>query len=146
MNIEDVKQLTDKKLNIAIAKLLGYKAVKVGGQPKYSRILSPDDQLLGKTSVVEQLAWESAIPKYSSEVVHSREAQAKAMSKDFEAYIYNLGEVLRVHEEHFVQVDLGYTSGIQHVYIGAVAHMLQATPRQIAEASYITLQEVQHET
>lgn len=123
MNIEDVKQIDDAQLDRLIFSVTNSYALSNGWDEYHKQY--------------------GFIPCYSKYIEAAREAQEKAMSKDFELYIYNLGKVLHIPDERFVQVDLGYTSGIQHIYIGAVAHMLQATPRQICEASYITLQEAQ---
>ncbi|MBP1906833.1 hypothetical protein J2Z32_003497, partial [Paenibacillus turicensis] len=78
---------------------------------------------------------------YTANLANSREAQAKAIAVNANKYVGALYDVMYFDEG----VPPDPTDNFQEVtYRGhGVAYMLQASPRQIAMAVYITLMEVQ---
>lgn len=74
------------------------------------------------------------IPCFTTDIELAREAQAKSIEIDAQKFLSNL---YRTVIENLSCLDLVSREGI--------LSLLQATPRQISEAVYITLMEVQHE-
>lgn len=114
-DIEDVKQLSDPLLDREIAKAVGYIPLSNAYDTYHAK--------------------HGVIPRYASNVSEAREAQAKAIELYPRHYYKNLAEVV-----------LG-TRGMcsaNHIFLVTknINKLLQATPRQISEAAYITIQEV----
>jgi hypothetical protein len=126
MNIEDVKKLSEIELNRKLSVLTGYTdscMEFVNGE--WSKMCLTQDVWRG----------------YTHDLETAREAQAKAIKVNANKYVATLYDVMYFDEG----VPPDPTDNFQEVtYRGhGVAYMLQATPRQISEASYLTLQEVQ---
>lgn len=114
-----IQTMTNPELNRALAELMGNKIgrkVDYGFKPEYDRdvIALPNDRY-------------KFIPDYCTDPAASLEVQAKALKECPAEYIHELGVVMwgRVYG------DLPYYR---------IAEMLNATPRERAEAAYITLQ------
>ncbi|MGW8439938.1 hypothetical protein ACWGXJ_02880 [Paenibacillus sp. S33] len=124
-----VKDMTDQHLNEELAKWLGYTMVFVGGEPKYARVISPEGKLVGKTNTDTTKAWAGAIPNYCNDPAASLEVQAAAIELDRVAYVNNLYEACyefkRVKDSVWDEIN--------------IAFLLNASPRQRAEAAYLTL-------
>ncbi|MDQ0091642.1 hypothetical protein J2T12_005082 [Paenibacillus anaericanus] len=124
-DIEDVKQLNDNDLADKLAEAMGWRleehpAVNGTGQwmaeYDFGVYCKPDE------TYQERLGWEPC-----DDLEQAREAQSKAIKVDTDTYIRELASMM----------DLGYPFNRN-----TVAKLLQATPRQISEAAYITIQEV----
>lgn len=74
------------------------------------------------------------LPNYCTDVAAARRAQAKAIELDAERYVKILADVVGVFQWDECEGNL---------HPEVVAWLLSATPRQISEAAYITIQEAQ---
>ncbi|WP_418026239.1 hypothetical protein [Paenibacillus sp. JJ1722] len=122
-----VKEMTEQHFNEELAKWLGYTMVFVGGEPKYARVISPEGKLVGKTNTDTTKAWAGAIPNYCNDPAASLEVQAAACEVDPNEYIRNLEKV-----------KWGQSTGWK-VSNRVVAQLCNASPRERAEAAYMTL-------
>lgn len=130
MNIEDVKKLSEIELNRKLSVLTGYTdscMEFVNGE--WSKMCLTQDVWRG----------------YTHDLETAREAQAKAIKVDVYNYVYFLRYIIHLDEKG-TQEDWDKLNFTEKAVTDLLAKTLQATPRQIAEASYLTLQEVQHET
>ncbi|SEI76418.1 hypothetical protein [Paenibacillus polymyxa] len=120
-----VKDMTDQQLNQAIGELMGYTVEKeaTGG---YALKYNGKDQ--GKRWMRAVFAWEQA-PDYCNDPAASLEVQAKAIELDRVAYVNSLYEAC-------YEFKRDKDSGWDAINI---AFLLNATPRQRAEAAYMTL-------
>lgn len=123
-----VKEMTDQQLNRELAELMGYKVVDLDPEwfktsRKYVLVEPEERQQLIRRS--EDEAWEDA-PDYCTDPAASLEVQAKAIEVDHESYLFNLMDV----------VYGGYVAASSE----RIAGLLTASPRERAEAAYITLQ------
>ncbi|KOS02986.1 hypothetical protein [Paenibacillus polymyxa] len=121
--------MTDQHLNEELAKWLGYTMVFVGGEPKYARVISPEGKLVGKTNTDTTKAWAGAIPNYCNDPAASLEVQAVAINKDEEGYIRNW--LLNKYGKSV----MAFTA----VSLGTAAEIANSSPRERAEAAYMTL-------
>jgi hypothetical protein len=122
MNIEDVKQLSEIELNRKLSVLTGYTdscMEFVNGE--WSKMCLTQDVWRG----------------YTHDLETAREAQAKAIARKPKEYVENLTKIITGDAVTHKINDL-YVFNLHYLSL-----MIQATPRQICEASYITLQEVQ---
>lgn len=127
MNIEDVKQLSDRELNIKLSVLTGY--TDTINKKLIERGLKPEE-------------YENDIfLNYVEFAERAREAQAKAIKANANKYVATLYDVMYFDEGVPPDPTDNYLEVTYRAH--GVAYMLQATPRQIAMATYITLQEVQ---
>ncbi|MEK5089070.1 hypothetical protein MKY98_19400 [Paenibacillus sp. FSL M8-0228] len=120
-----VKDMTDQQLNRALAELVGYTVEKeaTGG---YALKYNGEDQ--GKRWMRAVFAWEQA-PDYCTDPAASLEVQAKAIELDRIAYVNNLYEAC-----YDLKRDEDYVWDVINI-----AFLLNVSPRQRAEATYITL-------
>lgn len=114
MSIEDVKQWSDERLEVAIATLLGW-----------TQIYGRSGEYLHESGVVLR----SHIRQYASDITYAREVQEKAIEANAEGFVCNLINIM--------DGGIFYTSDGFDLY--GVSKLLQATPRQISEAAYLTL-------
>lgn len=125
MSIEDVQLINDNDLADKLAELMGWKLeehLEVNGRGQWM-----DEYEFGvfykqDGSYQERLEWEPC-----DNWEQAREAQAKAMEVSADRYVSNLDYV--VNPDSTIDV---WTND-------AIVKLLQATPRQIAEAAYLTL-------
>lgn len=120
----EVSKMTDAALNRALAVLMGYKMFTSRSMPPYHKLISPAGALVGKSSSSERIVWRDNAPDYCTDPAASLEVQAAAIKADYKAYIMHLTEIVK------------YISAGIDSYI---ASLLTATPRQRAEAAYLTL-------
>lgn len=126
----NVKDMTDNQLNVELAKLLGAQVVqtkdeKEGGGAPYYQLVAPDFK--GRNDRVKENAWKSC-PKFSTDPVISSELQEKLIGIYTERYVRHLGGIVSDMKSETYKWN-------------TVAKLLTATPRQIAEAAYMTLRE-----
>jgi hypothetical protein len=128
MNIEDVKQLSNKELCRRLSKLTGYTDKTVQRMKDVGSWSSRRNE-------------EDVFRPYTHNLDNAREAQAKAIKVNANKYVGTLYDVMYFDEG----VPPDPTDNFQEVtYRGhGVAYMLQATPRQVCEAAYLMLMEVQ---
>lgn len=119
-----VQTMTNPELNRALAELMGWKVRLKGScywlvNPAGEESANP----FGRNS--EEIAWTWA-PDYCTDPAASLEVQAKAIEVDHEGYLLNLMDA----------VYGGYVAASSD----RIAGLLNASPRERAEAAYITLQ------
>ncbi|MFD5022239.1 hypothetical protein ACFWMP_25390 [Paenibacillus sp. NPDC058367] len=126
-----VKDMTDQQLNRALAELMGW-TVEIGPVTRLWRLMK-DGKIKATSGESEELMWSYA-PDYSNDSAASLEVQATATRVDAGGYIQNLlivmfGEL--VYEREFSNRLLDFMTA---------AKINNASPRERAEAAYITLQ------
>ncbi|ALA41350.1 hypothetical protein ABE82_07375 [Paenibacillus peoriae] len=128
--------MTDQQINRALAELMGYRVVNLNPEwwrnKAYWVLNEPleERQHIGKGT--EDEAWCEA-PDYCNDAAASLEVQAKALERDPKGYIDTLiGIVLEVTSIY--QMGDGYIFNLHYLSL-----LLSASPRQRAEAAYITL-------
>ncbi|MGE7613496.1 hypothetical protein [Paenibacillus sp. NPDC101420] len=124
-----VKDKTDQQLNRALAELMGW-TVEIGPVTRLWRLMK-DGKIKATSGESEELMWSYA-PDYSNDSAASLEVQTKAIEVDYKSYIHNLNTVIYGECE-----DDGEYSAVS---VEVTAAMLTASPRERAEAAYITLQ------
>jgi hypothetical protein len=120
-----VKDMTDQQLNRALAELMGYKVRLKGScywlvNPTGEESANP----FGRNS--EEIAW-TWVPDYCTDPAASLEVQAKAIEVDYKAYLRNM-QMLR------------WNRSSSRLSLWDAANLMLASPRERAEAAYITLQ------
>ncbi|MNB81425.1 hypothetical protein D3C75_282070 [compost metagenome] len=114
MSIEDVQRWPASLLDIELCLLMGAEEDK----HRPGRVMYGDKSMFPKT--------------YSTDISNAREAQAKAIELDAIMYLKQLSaSVSNQSYEQVQEYDL--------IQLIEVVRLLQATPRQIAEAAYLTL-------
>ncbi|MGM1023451.1 MAG: hypothetical protein ACQEXV_23695 [Bacillota bacterium] len=122
-----VKDITDKQLNRAMAELMGYEVKKLGVY--YMLVDNKGAELTGYRADDTDI-WDVA-PNYCNDAAASLEVQAEAIEADEELYIKNLADSTEAN----VHWD-GYEGNMSPT---GVAWMVSASPRERAEAAYMTL-------
>ncbi|MEK5415223.1 hypothetical protein [Paenibacillus sp. FSL L8-0708] len=132
-------QLTDQQLNRALAELMGYTIYhydyhydKDVAERCYFELTAPDgypEIVFGGERNTELEAW-ADVPNYCNDPAASLEVQAKAIEVDAQGYLYNLATVVNGYEAADIWED------------DEIISMLKASPRERAEAAYITLSQV----
>ncbi|MNO22846.1 hypothetical protein D3C76_126320 [compost metagenome] len=107
-----VKDMTDQQLNQALAELMGYTVDKH----------RPGRVLKGNIS--------SMPTDYCNDPAASQEVQAKAIEVDPKGYVKNLCFIKWGEKQQMGGIGLNYL---------AISRVLNASPRERAEAAYITL-------
>ena len=121
-----VKEWSNQELNRALAELMGFTVIQShdakegGGAPLY-QLTGPG--FTGRYDRKPENTWKS-VPNWSSDPAASLEVQTKAIEVDHKTYIKNLA---------------AQTNGSRSTFDGVVAELLNASPRERAEAAYITL-------
>ncbi|MHA6530213.1 hypothetical protein [Paenibacillus sp. BAC0078] len=125
-------QLTDQELNRALAELLGYASEKHGNG---YRLISPDGTKVTKTAWVdEDYAWDTR--HFCTDPTASLEVQAKAIEVNADEYVQNLAIVKWGEPDEDVEDTAVWNKTMRY----SIAELLTASPRERAEAAYITLQ------
>ncbi|MEK5417280.1 hypothetical protein [Paenibacillus sp. FSL L8-0708] len=114
-----VKDKTDQQLNRALAELMGWTDFKEDGHG-------------GMWATAPDFRWTNKMPDYCTAPAASLEVQVKAIEVDAQGYLYNLATVVNGYEAADIWED------------DEIISMLKATPRERAEAAYITLQGAQN--
>ncbi|MNW28146.1 hypothetical protein D3C74_49610 [compost metagenome] len=121
-----VTDMTDKKLNRAISELLGFHIEHLNGY--YYLCLGKRIVELTGYQYADEDIWDNA-PEYCTDLDDSMRVQAKAIEVDRVAYVNNLYETCyefkRVKDSAWDEIN--------------IAFLLNASPRQRAEAAYVTL-------
>lgn len=123
MNIEDVKHMSDKELNIKLSVLTGYTA-KI------------EEKVIERGWDVEEYK-NDIFYVYTANLQNAREAQAKAIEVDKLSYLHNLLIFCGILEEDLKVNQITVRTWLDEV---SASLILQASPRQIAMAAYIALQ------
>ncbi|OMC92951.1 hypothetical protein [Paenibacillus odorifer] len=123
-----VKDKTDQQLNRALAELMGYKVRLKGScywlvNPTGEEYANP----FGRNS--EEIVW-TWVPDYCTDPAASLEVQEKALELNYKAYIDHLDEFVNT-DELTICSEPSYR---------AIASLLLASPRERAEAAYVTIQ------
>lgn len=122
---KDNKDMTNSELNRALAELMGNKIgrkVDYGFKPEYDRdvIALPNDRY-------------KFIPDYCTDPAASLEVQTAAIARDRDDYLNNLTGVVTGYYPKSINWDIEWENDV-------IAQLIQATPRERAEAAYLTLQ------
>lgn len=129
----EARIMTDQQLNMVLAELMGVKIDFSEGIYQLTLSDGCSTHFLRKDEVYK--AWELST-NYASDPAASLEVQAKAIEKDSKEYIRNLS-IVKWNED-----PLDSEGDWDGVTIEGVAELLTATPRDRAEAAYITLSSV----
>jgi len=130
-----VKDKTDQQLNRALAELMGYRVYHYDKDVLgrcYFELTDPEgcsEIVFGGERNTELEAW-ADVPNYCNDPAASLEVQAKALELNYKAYIDHLDEFVNT-DELTICSEPSYR---------AIASLLLASPRERAEAAYITLQ------
>lgn len=127
----EVSKMTDAELNRALAELMGYKMFTSRSTPPYHKLISPAGALVGKSSSSEMIVWRDNAPDYCTDPAASLEVQAAAIAKDEEGYIKHLADI--------VGANCFWDGMYGDMAPTGIAWLLTATPRQRAEAAFLTL-------
>ena len=131
-------QMTDQQLNRALAELMGYTVSDLDPEwwksKHYWVLKEPTEERQSIGRDTEDEAWEDA-PDYCNNPTASLEVQAKAIEVDAKRYAINLANRLKWNEDGD---ELEYSDDDLFSYTG-VTVFLNASPRERAEAAYITL-------
>lgn len=124
-----VKEMTNQLLNRKLTELIGYKVVKDQPSGTY-RMMNPQGKQFGMSRPTEGLVWNDYAFPYCSDPAASLEVQAKAIEVDSVGYVRNL-EIAKWKK---IMAPLARKE---------VSVLLNASPRERAEAAYMTLQAYQ---
>lgn len=127
-----VQTMTNQELNRALAELMGFEVQVSEGETEYFAVVF-NGWTYGMWSITEEEAWKDA-PDYCTDPAASLEVQTAAIAKDAEKYVRNLA-MLKWGDA----VDPEEVSEWPCINIQAVGDLLNAKPRERAEAAYITL-------
>jgi hypothetical protein len=126
----EVSKMTDQQLNRALAELMGYTIGNhkgENGRTLYFLIRPSGKKEMYNGSADEAFAWDA--PRYCTDPAASLEVQAAAIDKDAEEYVFTLMMIVRGtphKDKRMLPPEMA-------------AQLLTATPRQRAEAAYMTL-------
>ncbi|MMZ56675.1 hypothetical protein D1872_185780 [compost metagenome] len=118
-----VKDMTDQQLNRELAELMGFTVGK--SHHNNFHYLIGNGVVISSPKWTESAAWEE-IPNYCNDPAASLEVQAKALEIDTDTYIRHLGALI-------------CDRAADHYNNKSIAKLLNAPPRQRAEAAYMTL-------
>jgi hypothetical protein len=130
-------QLTDQQLNRVLAEKMGYSVVLRGER---FVLLNPNGQRNWHVTFCddEQEAWLHT-PDYCTDPAASLEVQTKALEVDTGQYLINLSKVIKA-DTSFEGLHIRFPNLDE-----TIKQMLLASPRERAEAAYITLRGETHE-
>lgn len=119
-----IKNMTDQQLNRSLAEITGWTNFREGG---HGIVWGdpPDDR------------WTNTMPNYCNDPVASLEVQAKDIEVDAVGYVRNLSVTRWGERIAHMKVEEWTAVGII-----SVSELLTASPRERAEAAYITLSSV----
>lgn len=134
-----VQTMTNPELNRALAELMGYSVSSEQGRG-YG-LKNPAGVIIADpfSRNTEEIAWSWA-PNYCSSPAASLEVQTAAIAINKLVYLNKLLSMVSPSDD--IQFGLGGTMEVVGYNIDGTAAMLSATPRERAEAAYITLQGV----
>ncbi len=128
-----VKDKTDQHLNMVLAELMGVKIDFSEGIYQLTLSDGSSTHFLRKDEVYK--AWELST-NYASDPAASLEVQAKAIEVDADEYVQNLAIVKWGEPDEDVEDTAVWNKTMRY----SIAELLTASPRERAEAAYITLQ------
>lgn len=117
-----VNEWSNQELNRKLAALMGWTEFK-------------EDAYGGVWAVAPDYRWTNKMPDYCTDVAASLEVQTAAIKTDAKMYVWNLS-IIKWKDA----VDPEDVDGWETLNIEDVADLLTASPRERAEAAYITLQ------
>jgi hypothetical protein len=126
--------LSNQELNRKLAELMGYTVEKI---EKFHRLISPVGKV-GWAEISEEIAWNNA-PFYCTDPAASLEVEKIAIEHDFDAYVQNLAIVKWGEPDDDVEDTAVWNKTMRY----SIAELLTASPRERAEAAYMTLQSYQ---
>ncbi|OME58202.1 hypothetical protein BSK59_08440 [Paenibacillus odorifer] len=134
-----VKDKTDQQLNRALAELMGWRVIQshtaeTGGGSPYYQLVAPGYG--GRHYREPEDTWKS-VPDYCTDPAASLEVQAKAIADNKLIYLNALLSLVSPGED--IQFGLGGSMEVVGYNIDGTSAMLTASPRERAEAAYITL-------
>ncbi|MEK5419404.1 hypothetical protein [Paenibacillus sp. FSL L8-0708] len=138
-----VKDKTDQQLNRVLAELMGYTIYhydKDVAERCYFELTAPDgypEIVFGGERNTELEAW-ADVPNYCNDPAASLEVQTKAIEANKLIYLNALLSLVSPGED--IQFGLGGSMEVVGYNIDGTSAMLNASPRERAEAAYITLQ------
>ncbi|ADO59789.1 hypothetical protein [Paenibacillus polymyxa] len=117
-----VKDMTDQQLNRWLAEYMGYTISEY--KNKWGWLMCPNGDNVHESLFPLDELW-GFVPDYCTDPAASLEVQAAAVAENYEEYVYNLNGV--IYKEY------------ECMTFKVISAMLTATPRQRAEAAYMTL-------
>ncbi|WP_339317947.1 hypothetical protein [Paenibacillus sp. FSL R10-2734] len=125
-----VKDMTDQQLNRALAGLMGY---SVSTEGRYFNLSRSNGDSVG-IYTREESAW-TFVPDYCSDHAESQEVESRAIELVGVRYAETLVELISKPSDR---------RRLEHHPWGIITVALTASPRERAEAAYITLQGAKH--
>lgn len=131
-----IKDMTDQQLKRALTELQGY-SVKISSvSPRWYSMINPQGREFGVIQMSEDLAWNEYAFPYCTDPAASLEVEKVAIEHDFDAYVQNLAIVKWGEPDEDVEDTAVWNKTMRY----SIAELLTASPRERAEAAYITLQ------
>lgn len=130
-----VQTMTNPELNRALAELMGFEVKGSEGETEYFAVVF-NGWTYGMWSITEEEAWKDA-PDYCTDPGASLEVQTAAIAKDKLAYLNKLLSMVSPIDD--IQFGLGGAMEVVGYNIDGTAAIATASPRERAEAAYITL-------
>jgi hypothetical protein len=130
-----VQTMTNQQLNRKIAELMGY-TVEPSVQNGVYRLIK-GGKIQATSSVPVELIWSYA-PDYAGDPATSLEVQTAAIAKDDEGYVRTLYTV-QARAKTGMNINPNDIKHWPNMSISIIAILLSASPRERAEAAYITL-------
>jgi hypothetical protein len=127
-----VQTLSNQELNRKLAELMGW-TVEMGPVTKLWRLMK-DGKIKATSGGTEELMW-SYCPDYCTDPAASLEVEKIAIEHDFDAYVQNLASVKWGEPDDDVEDTTVWNKTMRK----SIADLLTASPRERAEAAYITL-------
>ncbi|MEK3717947.1 hypothetical protein [Paenibacillus sp. FSL R7-0333] len=132
-----VKEWSNQELNRRLAELMGYTVIdfSYADDPDnydYFKVVNEAGEQFGEDRDSEEEAWDE-VPNYSGNAAASLEVQTAAIVKDPENFMRNLVAV---------RWDRQDAAEMKELSLVGAADLHLASPRERAEAAYITLSQV----
>ncbi|MEK4479532.1 hypothetical protein MKZ23_08875 [Paenibacillus sp. FSL R5-0876] len=137
-----IKDKTDQQLNRALAELMGYTVYHYDKDVLgrcYFELTDPEgysEIVFGGERNTELEAW-ADVPNYCTDPAASLEVQTAATKVNAKVYVDTLYDIRLTNEGYTPEIAIG-ESTYSH---DGVVYLFDASPRERAEAAYITLQQ-----
>ncbi|WP_405113663.1 hypothetical protein MHH28_07790 [Paenibacillus sp. FSL K6-1217] len=135
-----VQTMTNPELNRALAELMGY-TVRTYRNGK-SVLIGPNLRIVSAKECFPAEVWEDA-PNYCTDPAASLEVQTAAIADNKLVYLNTLLSMVNPFED--IESAYGGELKVVGYTIDGTSALLTASPRERAEAAYITLQGAQNE-
>ncbi|MEK5374235.1 hypothetical protein [Paenibacillus sp. FSL P2-0173] len=119
----DMLDMTDQQLNRWLAEYMGYTISEY--KDKWGWLMCPNGDNVHESLFPLDELW-GFVPNYCNDPAASLEVQAKAIEVDAASYVQNLQEIKWGHM-------------FTETLLVRIAELINASPRQRAEAAYMTL-------